>query len=271
MQIFFFRFTSVNLTTIDICMRGKLFTKIIFIVVSLFAFMANGQIASFTSVPEATSGQPTGNGNFTINVYAGSQVLFISNSLDLNSTLNNQDSCTYFWDFDGANIGGPSAVLPGSSNIQGPHVVRYNSPGTYQVSLSIIGYSGPSASQQLYTQLYTFSVVVSPLPSSLNFNAGLVSGTSQHNSGCTNTIPFEMYQGTSNAFNVNVFQTVGTQNQCACSQGPTVSIPNVNLYPNGSNAYIYWGGPGNGPSAQATNNITTGPIALGITPMEVTT
>jgi hypothetical protein len=76
-------------------------------------------------------------------------------------------------------------------------------------------------------------------------------------------VPFSMYQGTSHSFNVDVFQTIGTQNQCACAQGPTVSIPNVNLYPSGSNAYIYWGGPGNGPSAQATNNITTGPITLG--------
>jgi hypothetical protein len=42
-----------------------------------------------------------------------------------------------------------------------------------------------------------------------------------------------------------------------------VSISNVNQYPNGATASIYWGGAGQGPNPSATQNITTGPINLG--------
>ncbi|MFM1947793.1 MAG: hypothetical protein RL207_2076, partial [Bacteroidota bacterium] len=209
----------------------------------IFSFVSNAQVTSFTSVPAATI---SGN-NHTLNICAGSQVLFISNTHTLPENASNganalQNPTTYNWSFG-------TGASPSTSSIQGPHVVTYNTPGTYNVTLTA------QSNNLNYTQPITYTVNVSAGPS-LSFTPALVSGTSVHNIGCTVASTYTMYQGQPYSFPVTVFQTVGTQNTCSCVQGPTVAIPNASAYPQGSTASIYWGGSGEGGQ-------TTGPITLG--------
>ena len=65
--------------------------------------------------------------NVTV-INAGQSVTFTDGSTPVASVN------SWNWDFDVANLGG---VTPGTANTQGSHVVTYNNPGTYTVSLEV--------------------------------------------------------------------------------------------------------------------------------------
>ncbi|MEY3681558.1 MAG: hypothetical protein RLZZ289_77, partial [Bacteroidota bacterium] len=231
-------------------MGGKLLTRIVFIVACLFTFVANGQVTSFTSIPAATI---SGN-NHTLNICAGSQVLFISNTHTIQDNTSGgiyalQNPTNYSWNFG-------TGASPAQMNIQGPHVVTYNTPGTYTVTLTA------QSNGLNYTQPFTFTINVSAGPS-LSFTPGLVSGTSVTNVGCTVSSTYNMYPNQPYGFTAPVFQTVGTNNTCTCAEGPTLAIPNATSYPAGTTASIYWGG--NGQGGLTTGSITLGPSAAAST------
>ncbi len=72
------------------------------------------------------------NANVTT-INAGQTVTFTDNSIGPNTIT------SWNWDFDVTNIGG---VSPSTANTQGAHVVTYNNPGTYTVSLQVGDGSG---------------------------------------------------------------------------------------------------------------------------------
>ncbi len=83
------------------------------------AFSNNAPVADFSA-------------NFTT-ITAGGSVQF--------TDLSTYNPTTWDWDFDNTNVGG-ATVVPGTANTQGPHVVTYNTPGTYEVRLTVTNANG---------------------------------------------------------------------------------------------------------------------------------
>lgn len=129
--------------------------NIILVLTMLLTFVSNAQVTSFTSVPAATVSGNT----HTLNICAGSQVLFTSNTHTILDNTSNgiyalQNPTTYNWSFG-------TGASPSSIAIQGPHVVTYNTPGTYNVTLTA------QSNGLTYNQGFTFVVNVSAGPLSL--------------------------------------------------------------------------------------------------------
>lgn len=83
------------------------------------AFSGNAPVADFQA-------------NFTT-ITAGGSVQF--------TDLSTYNPTSWTWDFDNQNVGGAS-VVPSTANTQGPHIVTYNNPGVYEVSLTVTNSNG---------------------------------------------------------------------------------------------------------------------------------
>ncbi|MFN5311361.1 MAG: beta strand repeat-containing protein, partial [Flavobacteriales bacterium] len=215
-------------------MRGKLLTQIVFIVASLFAFVANGTFfaqtavitnTSFTTIPAASSG--------TINVCAGSTILFTNTTAsNSNNNVTLQSPVLYNWVFGNGQ----------TRTTNGPHAITYNNPGTYTVTLNMTngGVSIPANGGNIGTVTVVVSAPPTSIPSLVPTNA------------CTNDT---VVNGTL------VFQTSSGTNSCICSsstQGPAIGFTNTANLGGTATIDVYWGGVGV-PANGGTNVFTTIP------------
>ncbi|MEY3099322.1 MAG: hypothetical protein RIS63_210, partial [Bacteroidota bacterium] len=201
-------------------MKGKLLTQIVFIVASLFAFVANSTFfaqtpvvtnTSFTTIPAASSG--------TINVCAGSTILFTNTTAsNSNNNVTLQSPVLYNWVFGNGQ----------TRTTNGPHAITYNNPGTYTVTLNMTngGVSIPANGGTVGTVTVVVSAPPTAIPSLVPTNA------------CTNDT---VVNGTL------VFQTSSGTNSCTCSsstQGPAIGFTNTANLGGTATIDIYWGGVG---------------------------
>ena len=157
---------------------------------------------SFTTIPAASSG--------VINICQGSTILFT------NTTSNLAGPTTYSWNFGNGQ----------AANTLGPHAIKYNTVGSYTVSLSMSDQG---------TNIQPSSITVN-VTSFTGTPPSLISGNS-----CTQSSIVNGFQ---------IFQTQ-TATTCSCSSslmGPAISFNQTNnssIYPTGTTINVYWGGNGN--------------------------
>jgi subtilisin family serine protease len=103
-------------------------------------------LASLNCVTAFSNNAPIANfqANFTT-ITAGASIQFTDMS-----TYNPQ---TWSWNFDNQGVGG---VTPGTAGTQGPHVVTYNTPGVFEVTLTVTNSNGND------TETKTSYIVVNP-------------------------------------------------------------------------------------------------------------
>ncbi len=158
------------------------------ILVLLLASIAGAQTAAFTTSPAAVNG--------VVTICQGSELLFT------NTTTGNVNNVN--WTFQGGN--------PGSSSANGPHVVSFNSTGTFNVSLAVNGGS-PT----------TIQVVVAQNNSSPNLNLNV-------DIGC------------GGGFGTSTFLGTSYFTSCGATGGDVLCLTSSTTNTNSNSIHtIYWG------------------------------